>query len=140
MLRITPWLIAVLFITYVADTHAVEMPLKVYLLAGQSNMQGHAQVRTFEHLGMDARTAPILKEMLNTDGTPRTLKQVWISSIGHDGGESERHGRLMADYGQQGLSPGNINCEPRLNRRRLSLSCHLLIEAVHPRMNISVMD
>lgn len=28
-------------------------PLKVYLLVGQSNMQGHARTTTMEHLGMD---------------------------------------------------------------------------------------
>ena len=27
-------------------------PLKVFLLVGQSNMQGHAHVRTIEHLAM----------------------------------------------------------------------------------------
>ena len=28
-------------------------PLQVFILAGQSNMQGHAKVTTFEHIGMD---------------------------------------------------------------------------------------
>ena len=80
-------------------------PLKVYLLVGQSNMQGHAQVRTFEHLGMDPQTAPILKEMQNDDGTPKICQDVWISSIGHDGTETERHGQLRADYGASGRDP-----------------------------------
>ena len=35
-------------------------PLKVYLLAGQSNMQGHARTTTMEHIGMDPETAPLL--------------------------------------------------------------------------------
>ena len=77
-------------------------PLKVYLLVGQSNMQGHAQLRTFDHIGMDPKTAPILKEMLGNDGKPKTCDDVWITSIGHDGGNEERHGRLSADYGAAG--------------------------------------
>ena len=84
---------------------ASERALKVYILAGQSNMQGHAQVRTFEHLGMDSRTAPLLKEMRDADGAPKTCDQVWISSIGHDGSEKERHGQLSADYGAAGRGP-----------------------------------
>ena len=80
-------------------------PLKVYILAGQSNMQGHAQVRTFEHLGMDEATRPILEAMTNADGSPATCTQVWISSIGHDGGEEERHGKLTADFGAAGGEP-----------------------------------
>ena len=55
-------------------------PLKVYILVGQSNMQGHAHTSTFDHIGMDPKTAPLLKEMRNADGTPRICKNAWISS------------------------------------------------------------
>ena len=57
-------------------------PLQVFILAGQSNMQGHAQVRTFEHIGMDPATKPLLAEMLGADGKPKVCERVWISSIG----------------------------------------------------------
>ena len=33
-------------------------PLKVFVLAGQSNMQGHAQIRTLSHIGMDPKRPP----------------------------------------------------------------------------------
>ena len=46
-------------------------PLKVFILAGQSNMEGHAKIETFDYIGKDPLTAPILKEMRNPDGTPR---------------------------------------------------------------------
>ena len=82
-----------------------EQPLKVFILVGQSNMQGHAQVRTFPHLGMDPATAPILRAMQDADGSPRTCDNVWISSIGHDGSNDERHGNLTADYGAAGNGP-----------------------------------
>ncbi len=31
---------------------AAAKPLQIYILAGQSNMQGQAKVSTFEHIGM----------------------------------------------------------------------------------------
>ena len=80
-------------------------PLKVYLLVGQSNMQGHAQVRTFDHIGMDPKTAPILKAIRNADGTPKVCENVWISSVDTAAPESERHGRLTAGYGASGRGP-----------------------------------
>ena len=80
-------------------------PLKVYLLVGQSNMQGHAQVRTFDHIGMDPKTAPILKAIRNADGTSKVCQNVWISSVDPAAPEGERHGRLSAGYGASGRDP-----------------------------------
>jgi alpha-galactosidase len=77
-------------------------PLKVFILAGQSNMQGHAHISTFDHIGMDPKTAPILKEMRNADGSPRICDDVWISSIGNGGTEPEYHGKLTAGFGAVG--------------------------------------
>lgn len=50
-----------------AGLPAQAKPLKVFILAGQSNMQGHARVSTFEHIGMDPATAPMLAEMVGPD-------------------------------------------------------------------------
>jgi len=81
-------------------------PLKVYILVGQSNMQGHAHVRTLDHIGMAPETAPMLKEMRNADGTPRVCEDVWISSIGCGGSdEEEKHGRLSVGYGAARRGP-----------------------------------
>jgi alpha-galactosidase len=76
---------------------AAAKPLKVFVLAGQSNMQGHANVRTFDVIGLDPKTAPMLKEMRNADGTPRVCDKVWISSIGSQ--PEEKFGKLTAGYG-----------------------------------------
>ncbi len=75
-------------------------PLKIYILAGQSNMQGHAMVKTFPAIGMDPKTAPMLKDMTDENGNPRVLDNVWIYEIG-SGPDSakERHGKLDATYG-----------------------------------------
>jgi alpha-galactosidase len=37
--------------------------LKVLILAGQSNMEGHARIETFDYIGDDPATAPLLKMM-----------------------------------------------------------------------------
>ena len=75
-------------------------PLKVYILAGQSNMQGHAQVRTFDRLALDPKTVPLLEEMRDADGNPTVCENVWISSIGSS--EEEKHGQLTAGFGPEG--------------------------------------
>ncbi len=71
-------------------------PLKVFILVGQSNMQGHAQIRTFEHIGMDPKTAPLLEEMQDEKGAPRVCDDVWISYLSNGGTKS---GQLTAGFG-----------------------------------------
>lgn len=78
-------------------------PLKIFILAGQSNMQGHAQVRTFEHIGMDPATKPLLAEMQNPDGSPKVLDRVWISSIGC--ADAEQTGKLTTGFGASQNGP-----------------------------------
>ncbi len=75
-------------------------PLKVFILAGQSNMEGHAQVRTFDYIGRDPATAPILEEMRSPDGTPRVCENVWISYLTGNG--DVYNGQLTAGYGAKG--------------------------------------
>ena len=78
-------------------------PLKVFILAGQSNMQGHATVSTFDSLADDPKTAPLLKEMRGPDGKPKVCEKVWISSVGclGDGYSdlNEQKGRLTVGFG-----------------------------------------
>jgi hypothetical protein len=90
-------------ILFAPASNIYAQPLQVYVLAGQSNMQGHAQVRTFEHLGMDPATKPLLDEMLNADGSPRVLDRVWISSIGSS--DTEQTGKLTAGFGASQNGP-----------------------------------
>jgi alpha-galactosidase len=76
---------------------AAKKPVIVFILAGQSNMQGHAKVSTFQHIGMDPATKPMLVEMLAADGKPKVCERVWISSIGC--AEAEQTGKLTAGFG-----------------------------------------
>jgi alpha-galactosidase len=84
-------------------SQAAAKPLKVFILAGQSNMQGHANVSTFDSMADDPKTAPILKEMRSADGKPRVCEKVWISQVGcaGDGWKDviEQTGKLTAGFG-----------------------------------------
>jgi alpha-galactosidase len=83
--------------------NAAEKPLQVFILAGQSNMQGHARTSTFGHIGMDPATRPMLAEMQNPDGTPRVCDRVWISSIGS--ADTEQTGLLTTGFGASQNGP-----------------------------------
>ncbi|MBL8751758.1 MAG: hypothetical protein JNK15_00550 [Planctomycetes bacterium] len=77
-------------------------PLRVYVLAGQSNMQGHARIATFDYLGDDPATAPLLATMRGPDGKPAVCERVWIAELTQAAsgeGSGEGHGRLTAGFG-----------------------------------------
>jgi Carbohydrate esterase, sialic acid-specific acetylesterase len=83
-------------------------PLKVFILAGQSNMEGHAAISTFDYIGKDPLTAPLLQEMRNADGTPKVCEQVWVSYLTgpYDGSANgEGLGKLTAGFGARGDQP-----------------------------------
>lgn len=74
--------------------------LQVYVLAGQSNMQGHARISTFPHIGMDPATAPMLDLMTTSDGKPVISDDVWISALGcGPDEEKEKSGQLSSGFG-----------------------------------------
>ena len=98
-------LVAISALTVVQSSAA---PLKVYILAGQSNMEGHAKIETFDYLGDDPATAPILKQMRGPDGQPAVCENVWISYLTgpYDGSANgEGTGKLTAGYGARGDRP-----------------------------------
>jgi alpha-galactosidase len=82
---------------------AADRPLKVYVLARQSNMQGHARVSTLPSLADDPKTAPLLQEVLGPNGKPKVCERVWISSVGCLGDAytdlREKNGKLTAGFG-----------------------------------------
>lgn len=77
-------------------------PLKVFILAGQSNMEGHARVETFDYIGDDPVTLPLLKKMRGADGKPVVCEGVWISYFTGSGDKNgEGFGPLTAGYGSR---------------------------------------
>jgi len=77
-------------------------PTKVFILVGQSNMEGHARVETIDYIGEDPATAPLLKRMQGADGKPAVAEGAWISyhtGIGDRNGEG--FGKLTTGYGSR---------------------------------------
>jgi alpha-galactosidase len=83
-------------------------PLKVFILAGQSNMEGHAKIETFDYIGDDPATAPLLKMTRGADGKPAVAEGAWISYLTgrYDGSANgEGTGKLTAGFGARGDKP-----------------------------------
>lgn len=77
-------------------------PLKVFILVGQSNMEGHAKVETFDYIGDDAATAPLLRKMRSEEGKPHVCDGAWISYYTGRGDENgEGFGKLTTGYGSR---------------------------------------
>ena len=93
---------SIVIIMFATLASAVAKPLKVFILAGQSNMEGHAKVETFDYIGDDPATAPLLKQMRSADGKPRVCENVWISYFtGSRKDNGEGFGKLTAGYGSR---------------------------------------
>ena len=104
MCRRTMRVMAVLVAFHFSSAMAAKRPLKVYVLAGQSNMEGHAKIETFDYIGDDPKTAPLLKKMRSPDGKPRICERVWISYLTGSpdrGTLGEGFGKLTAGYGSR---------------------------------------
>jgi hypothetical protein len=69
-------------------------PMKVFVFAGQSNMTGMARTRTLEHLKMFPDTAAELADLLDKEGNPATLDEVYVSQW-----MDKESGRLEPKYG-----------------------------------------
>lgn len=99
----------VLFLTSILCGNAIasDQPLQVFILAGQSNMEGHGHVRVLDYMGEDSATAPLLAKIKDPDGNHRMINDVWISYLTGvqgriDGDNREVFGQLTAGFGAQG--------------------------------------
>lgn len=107
MKLITQLTISVMVVLFWLSPVVAKEPLRIYILAGQSNMVGTGGIDTFDHLGDDPKTAPLLKKMRGSDGKLRVCEAVWISSLNGKmnqyGGEG--FGKLTAGYGVRRTDP-----------------------------------
>ena len=74
------WLIP--FHALQAEDTPAAMPLKVFILAGQSNMDGQANFGTIDFLGEDKRHAHLLKRFKPDGETLVTRDDVWVAHRG----------------------------------------------------------
>jgi len=72
---------AVVAVFCCSSVSAAAKPLKVYILAGQSNMQGHAAIKTLPHMVEDPKTKPLYDKFVDTDGKPRIYDQVRLAAF-----------------------------------------------------------
>jgi alpha-galactosidase len=103
---------AFLLSAFLAVSGAQSKPLKVFILAGQSNMEGPANVATFDYIGDDPATAPLLKRMRGADSRPAVCDGAWISYLtGANDKNFDLHGKLTTGYGsmwgQDPTKPGD---------------------------------
>lgn len=109
MKRTTGW-IAVCVLGFVTANAAVSKPapgpVKVFILAGQSNMEGHGGLRTMDELGREPTThGALLKKIRNPDGSYVVRDDVFIS---YQRGDGRVKGPLTAG---QGVNPDFIGPE-----------------------------
>ena len=58
-----------LFLGLFPEIQAAEKKVKVFILAGQSNMEGHGQIRSLPVLGEHPKHGHLLKMLRNKDGS-----------------------------------------------------------------------
>jgi len=80
---------------------AKEGPVKVFILAGQSNMQGHAALRTLEYLIYNEQTAEEYQQWKDRDGRWVERSDVWIWTT-----DGERYGNLKPGFGVNEIKMG----------------------------------
>ena len=87
----------------VSQVHAVEKKVKVFILAGQSNMEGHGQVRSLDWLGQHPKYGYLLKKLKNRDGSWAIRDDVTIAWRTKD----KKSGPLTAGwgYGENEIGP-----------------------------------
>ena len=82
-----------------ASAHAAK-PLKVYILAGQSNMQGSAHMKTFAAMADDPQGAPLLGAITDKNGNPLVCENAWITySTNRRGADVVLQGKFKVGYG-----------------------------------------
>jgi len=105
-------LAAVILLTLMPSVYA--KPLKVFILVGQSNMEGYADIRTFEGIKDDPATQPLYRQMVDSNGKPVVCEHAWLSYLtsGPDGTNVELTGKMTAGYGtmagQDQTKPGGF--------------------------------
>ncbi|MBL8798454.1 MAG: sialate O-acetylesterase [Planctomycetia bacterium] len=84
------------------ESRAADKPVKVFILAGQSNMEGHGIIKadpkrnegkgSLEYVAKNSTTADKFKHLLDKDGKWAVRDDVWIHYL-------DRKGKLTAGYG-----------------------------------------
>src|ERR1700758_3095058 len=92
--RTTP-LFGILLVALATPATAADKPVKVFILAGQSNMQGHGHIKadpkrnggkgSLEYLVKNPDTAARFKHLVDENGKWIVRKDVWVWYLGQKG-------------------------------------------------------
>lgn len=115
MRRVTSKLILKMFVVLLVSLIATsiqanEKPLKVFILVGQSNMQGTAHVKTLPHMASDVKTKPLHDKIVDSQGNFKIYKDVQVAAFSGD--SQEKSGPLTVGFGSN-LSKPEV-CGPEL--------------------------
>jgi alpha-galactosidase len=101
-IRITTPLFGILLVVLAAPAAAADRPVKVFILAGQSNMEGHGFIKadpkrnkgkgSLEYVAKQPETAATFKHLLDKDGKWVVRDDVWIHYL-------DRKGKLTVGFG-----------------------------------------
>ncbi len=86
-----PALISLLFLSIAANAEEKKSPVKVFILAGQSNMEGKAKVSLMDYQAEQTATRDLFKQ-LRKDGKWIERDDVWIKFL-------DRKGKLTVGFG-----------------------------------------
>lgn len=91
----------------VAGSAYAGKPLKVFIMAGQSNMQGKARVFTIERLKLTDDSKPMYHDMVGEDGKPVKVKDVYsvYFTEGRSGSEVTQGQLGPSEHPQAGFGP-----------------------------------
>ena len=87
----------VLFLGLASRVQAADKKVKVFILAGQSNMEGHGMLASLDHLGTHPKYGHLLKKLKNTDGSWATRNDVTV--YWNKESKKQKHGPLSTDWG-----------------------------------------
>ena len=78
MYRKTLRIIVLMALVAISQLTAADKPLKIYILAGQSNMQGKAQLHTIPRMALDPKTKALHDKIVAEKGEPKVHTNVSI--------------------------------------------------------------
>ena len=101
-------IVALVIVIFSSNVMASWKPLKVYILVGQSNMQGSAHYKTFKAISDDRETSALLNDILDKNGNPVVCDNAWITYFTQqDNRDTILHGKIKVGYGfdQERIGP-----------------------------------
>jgi len=96
--------LAIAVLATMSTVLAGEKPMKVYIMAGQSNMEGKAQVRTIARLNMTDDAKQMYQDMNVKDGLPSAVKDTYC--VYFNGGDKHRGKERPVSVQKGPLKPG----------------------------------